>query len=242
MAPHADDADLARLLELQREDSEIRRLTERRASLPEATRLAELRARLDELGADLAIARKQQDEVEREQSRLEGEMSLLDQKIAKEEQRLFAGSVSNPKELSALQAEIEMLKRRKAALEDSLLEVMVQKDSAFDTASALESEHAGLEADEKRLTATVNELTQEIDAEMLTHSSARTEIAATVPEELRSLYDRLRGQKHGVGAAALENGTCGGCHTRLPAREVERLRAERGLQRCDNCRRILVVA
>lgn len=236
-----DDAALARLLELQREDSEITRLTEQKASLPEAARLDELRGRLDELGADLAIARKQQEEVEREQGRLEGEMGLLDQKIAKEEQRLFAGGVSNPKELSALQAEVEMLKRRKAGLEDNLLEAMVQKDSATETTSRLEAEHTTLEAEATRLAATVNELTAEIDAQMLSHSSARTEIVATVPADLRTLYDRLREQKHGVGAAALENGTCGGCHTRLPAREVERLKAERGLQRCDNCRRILVV-
>jgi predicted nucleic acid-binding Zn-ribbon protein len=56
-----------------------------------------------------------------------------------------------------------------------------------------------------------------------------------------SLYDSIRASKNGVGAAALVGGTCQGCHTQLPAREVERMRAEGGLQRCDNCRRILVV-
>ena len=43
----------------------------------------------------------------RRPNRLEGEVELLDQKIGREEQRMFAGTVSNPKELSALQAEVE---------------------------------------------------------------------------------------------------------------------------------------
>jgi predicted nucleic acid-binding Zn-ribbon protein len=62
-----------------------------------------------------------------------------------------------------------------------------------------------------------------------------------LPQELVALYEKIRAAKGGVGAAALEQGTCQGCHTKLPAREVERLRAEGGLQRCENCRRILVV-
>ncbi|HVL64778.1 MAG TPA: C4-type zinc ribbon domain-containing protein [Actinomycetota bacterium] len=236
------EADLLRLLDLQREDSEIRRLTERKASLPEAARLAELNERLEELGADLAIARKQQDEVEREQTRLEGEGDLLDAKIGREEQRLFSGAVGTPKELSSLQAEVDMLKRKKASLEDDLLEVMVQKDSAATTTERLQAEHEELEREATSLAAVVNELTAEIDARLVEHSGARTRIAAAVSEDLLTLYERIREQKHGVGAAALENGTCSGCHTKLPAREVERLKVERGLQRCDNCRRILVVA
>jgi predicted nucleic acid-binding Zn-ribbon protein len=81
----------------------------------------------------------------------------------------------------------------------------------------------------------------EIDAELAGHRATRTEVAADVPDDLLSLYDRIRVSKGGVGAAALVDSTCQGCHTRLPSKEAERLRAERGLQRCDNCSRILVV-
>jgi predicted nucleic acid-binding Zn-ribbon protein len=222
---------LTRLLDLQAEDSEIRRLIERKASLPEARRLAEVNAGLAELESDLAMAVKQRDEIDREQARLEDEMSLLDGKIEKEEGRLFSGSVANPRELGALQAEVGMLKRQKSGLEDELLEVMVQKEGATETVARLTSERDGAAAEATRLTAGVNELTAELDGHLVTHNSNR----------LR-LYDRLREQKNGVGAAALEGGTCQGCHTKLPAKEVERVRGERGLQRCDNCRRILVAA
>ncbi|HEX2057271.1 MAG TPA: C4-type zinc ribbon domain-containing protein [Actinomycetota bacterium] len=239
--PTADPAALHRLLDLQAEDTAIRRLEERRASLSEARRLDEVNAALAELDADLAIARKQQEEIVREVARLEGEAGLLDEKIAREEQRMFSGGVSNPKELSALQAEVESLKRKKTALEDELLEAMLGREQATATIDGLSKEREEMATEAADLTTVVEGLTGEISADLAKHSGARTEIAATIPADLLKLYDQLRESKGGVGAAGLEAGTCLGCHTKLPQRELERMRAEGGLQRCDNCRRILVV-
>jgi uncharacterized protein len=149
--------------------------------------------------------------------------------------------VSNPKELGALQAEVAMLKRKKGDLEDQLLEVMLQKDDAATTAESLEKERSETSEQAAALKETVAALIVDIDGELASHRARRTEVAASVPEELLTLYERIRAAKGGVGAAALVDSTCQGCHTRLPSKEAERLRAERGLQRCDNCGRILVV-
>jgi uncharacterized protein len=237
----ADDAALERLLALQEEDTEIGRLTDRLSTLPEVSRLARINERLAEYETDLGIARKQLDEIEREQSRMEGEIELVAQKTTREEGRLYSGSVSNPKELSSLQAEVEMLKRRSAGLEDDLLEVMVQRDGASDAVERLERERAAAADESAELTTRVAELSGSIEAALQEHRSRRESIARELPEALLRLYEQLRAAKNGVGAAALVGDTCQGCHTKLPAREVERLRSERGLQRCDNCRRILVV-
>ena len=232
---------LARLLQLQEEDSAIKQLRHRRETLPEGRLLAEVRDQLAELEADLGIARKQHDELGREQSRLEGEVELLEQKIRKEEGRMYSGSVANPKELSALQFEVEMLKNKRAGLEDRLLDVMVQRDRASATLESLEGERSEVAGRENELDAVASSLAGEIDRELVRHDSQRAELAEEMPADLLALYERLRASKGGVGAAALKDGTCQGCHTKLPAREVERLKAEGGLQRCDNCRRILVV-
>lgn len=241
MTTDVDPASLQRLLDLQTEDSAIDRLEHQRSTLPEAARLAEVREQIAELDSDLEIARKQLDEIQREVARLEGEIELIDQKIGREEQRMFSGSVSNPKELSALQAEVESLKRKKSGIEDDLLEAMESRDQATATVESLTSDHRTASAEAGDLSAQVAELTTDIEAELGKHRARRDEIAPSIAEAVLSLYEKLREQKHGVGAAALVGGTCQGCHTKLPAKEVERLRAEGGLQRCDNCRRILVV-
>lgn len=241
MPTEVDSSVLARLLDVQTEDSAISRLTHQKATLPEAQRLAEIRERLEELRSDERIAEKQATEAAREQDRLEGEIQMLDGKIQREEGRLYSGAVSNPKELGALQNEVASLKRRRGELEDSLLEAMVSREGADATLTGIREDSTRAESEEKELAEVVESLGRDIDAQLTTHRSEREEAAGEMPPDVLSLYDKIREAKGGVGAAALRAGTCEGCHTQLPAREVERLRAEGGLQRCDNCRRILVV-
>jgi len=242
MPTEVEPAVLHRLLALQEEDTAIKRLEDRKASLPEAARLSEVKDLLDELTSDLEIATKQDQDIAREHARLEGEIELLEQKIAREEQRMFAGSVSNPKELSSLQAEVESLKRKKSRLEDDLLEMMESRESSSATVARITSERDQASAEATELTGRVGVLVADINAQLAQHSSHRDQVAAGIPTDLLSLYEKIRTQKQGVGAAALEQGTCQGCHTKLPQKEIERMRAEGGLQRCDNCRRILVIA
>lgn len=236
----ADEASLTRLLALQTEDSAVQRLAARRASLPEAERLVKVEELLAELRADHAVATKQHDEVNRDYLKLEGEIDLLETKISKEEQRMFSGAVTNSKELAALQAEVESLKRKKSTLEDSLLEIMEARENAAETLARLAAERDETAKESAELTETVAGLTSDIDAQSAEHQKARTEIAALTPPDLLSLYEKIREAKGGVGAAPLTGGTCQGCHTKVPQKELERIRAEGGLQRCDNCRRILV--
>jgi hypothetical protein len=233
---------LLKLLDLQAEDTALRRLEERRATLPEAQELEKAQARLSELESDLTIATRQNDEIGRDQSRFEGEIELLDSKITKDEQRVFSGAISSPKELSALQASIEQEKRQKSALEDQLLEVMEQKEQAVHTLEKLTGERDDFAARAEELSSQVSLLTGDIGADFGTHQMRREQIVPAIPGELLTLYDKLREQKAGVGVAVLRGGTCEGCHTKLPQAEWERIREEKGLQRCENCRRILVIA
>ena len=81
-----------------------------------------------------------------------------------------------------------------------------------------------------------------IDEEL---AEARGERGTWVPRfdaGLLGLYDRLRDQMiDHVAAAPLVDGSCQGCHMRLPSQEYERVRDSAGLIRCDECGRILVV-
>jgi predicted nucleic acid-binding Zn-ribbon protein len=241
MARAVDADTLRRLLDLQADDSAIRLLEHRRATLPETRRLADLDEQLAELDADMEIAAAQSADVEREQARLQGEIELLEQKIAREEKRLFSGAVSNPKELTSLQAEVASLRARRAGQEDALLEVMVNAEQAGETLEKLRAERTTLAAEAAELGAQAEVHTSRIASELAEHAGRAEALRQGIPEDILALYDTIRASRNGVGAAALVGGTCQGCHTKLPARDAERMRAEGGLQRCDNCRRILVV-
>ena len=66
-----------------------------------------------------------------------------------------------------------------------------------------------------------------------------------VPEfdpELLDLYEELRRSKRGVGVAMLTDAVCQGCHQKLSAMYLDRLKRAEGIRRCEYCRRILVFA
>lgn len=229
------------LLELQRVDSTIDRLEARRRNLPEQAELENLEVRLAELEKSVGEQQATVDDVLMRQSKLDTEIEMIAAKVSKEDARLYSGQIASPKELADLQEEIQSLKRRKSNLEDSDLEVMEEREGAEKQLDTLKQEVAEVRTLIEVATAARDRASMEIDEQL---ASARAERGEWVPKfesELLGLYDDLRASKGGVGAAALLDGVCQGCHMRLPNQEVERVRKAEGLIRCDECRRILVV-
>ena len=63
-----------------------------------------------------------------------------------------------------------------------------------------------------------------------------------IEKALLDLYEKIRGNGGGVGAAALVGNKCNGCNLAINAVEMERIKslAKDELLRCEECRRILV--
>jgi predicted nucleic acid-binding Zn-ribbon protein len=63
-----------------------------------------------------------------------------------------------------------------------------------------------------------------------------------LPADLVALYERIRDDSGGLGAALLRSGRCGGCRLELSATERARIKAapKDEVLRCDECRRIMV--
>jgi hypothetical protein len=233
---------MKRLLDLQRVDSAIDRLTQRKADLPEQRVLDELTAELDDARVAHDAKKGELDEVARDQSRLEGEVQMIDEKIKHESERLYGGDITSPKELASIQAELDSLRRRKNHLEDQDLEVMerrdaIEKDMAGFTERVTDLERRVAEATNARDQAAV-----EIETELGQNTSSRAEIVPVIPQDLLETYEELRPKKGGVAAAALQGGVCRGCGVALsPVALDEIKRLDQGeLVRCENCRRILV--
>lgn len=80
------------------------------------------------------------------------------------------------------------------------------------------------------------------DGEATTVAKEREVVAASVPADLLKLYEKLREQQGGVGAAKLYQRTCQGCRQELAITELAEIRKAPSdtVLRCENCRRILV--
>ena len=228
-----------RLLSLQEMDLSIDRLKARQDELESGEEARQARANLERVESEMGELRLAMDAVDRDASRLEGEIDLLSRKAEAEERRLYDGSVHNPKELEALQHEIANFKQRRSRMEDELLEQMEAREGLE---GRVKGSQAEVDEARDRLAEIRGSAGAELDQIALAlaeRTQERAAIAPEIDEDLLALYEDLRRQKRGVGAAALVDGVCQGCHQKLSAMEMSHVKRA-DVPRCEYCRRILV--
>jgi predicted nucleic acid-binding Zn-ribbon protein len=229
-----------RILELQELDVTIDRLEARRRELESGDEVNEARRVMEQAEGTVGELRLALDSVASEERRLENEIASLDARSEAEQRRLYDGTVANPKELSSIQAEIESIRRRKSRLEDEELDQMERRENLEGQIPALEAQMAEARRKAEEAETSSGRELEEIERTVARHREQRTRLASELDEEVLELYEDLRAGKRGIGAAALRDGVCQGCHEKLSALELDRLKREQGLRRCPHCRRILV--
>lgn len=233
---------LEQLLEVQEHDIEIDRLRLRRERLPERAELAGHEETTTSLGAAVAQLQSQRDEAERDEKRLDDSATALEERAAQVEADLFSGETSNPRELQALQADLDQLRRQRRAVEDQELDVMERREELQGQIADLEQKLAAVRALADEARASIARQESEIDARATEERTARQEAAAGVPPDLLEQYEKIRAKNDGIGAARLVGGTCQACHLALPAMEVDRIKKlpPDAFVRCEQCGAILV--
>jgi len=230
------------LLTLQTHDSAADRLRHRKATLSERAELEAKRAAHGELEARRAEVSDRRDVELREERRLDDEVRSLEAKAKAVDTKMYSGTVSSPKELQAMQADVEQLQRQAREREDEELEVLVQREALDGEVAEIEAALAALGAEIETLLAAIATQEREIDAELAVEEEARAALAPGIPETTLRLYEQIRAGNRGVGAARLVGMNCQACHLALPATEVDRIRhlPADALARCEHCGAILV--
>jgi uncharacterized protein len=231
-----------RVLELQELDTAIDRLERRREQLEAGEDLAAARTQVEEAESRLGELRLALDAVVHESNRLEHEIESIAAKLTAEERRMYDGSIANAKELEALQHEIANLQQRRSRSEDDLLEQMVRREDLEARATAADAELLAARSTAESVGGDAARELDEIAAGLSERRAVRDGLVTEFDEELVELYEDLRRQKKGVGAAAIVDGVCQACHEKLSAVELDRLKRADGVKRCEYCRRIVVFA
>lgn len=182
------------------------------------------------------------DDLSAEQAKIDADVEQAKTRRTRDRERIDQGLISNPKDLQRMLHELESLERRITSLEDQELEVMEQLEEAQRVLDELTTEIAGLDARLAELTAARDEKLATLEAELRSLETERAPAVDGLPTDLLALYEKLRDQKGGVGAAALRARQCGGCRLTLDAAEVSTIRAapSDAVIRCEECQRILV--
>lgn len=226
-----------RLYELQQLDLRLEKTAEMLSKVEHQINHNET---LEKAKADLEAVLKEQSVLQEKQRAIEWTVDDLQAKLKPIQQKLFAGSVSNPKELGNLQQQAAQMKSRIRDEEDKLLEMMGKSEEIQDAAAARRASVDKIErewSEEKgRLLSQQAELqtTAEFDTQR------RDEILSQVDPAHVQLYNKLRQKKQGSAVAKIEQGRCQGCRITVPVSELSQARAGELVQ-CGSCSRVLCV-
>jgi uncharacterized protein len=119
---------------------------------------------------------------------------------------------------------------------------MERRESAQERVTELTGRVASVQARTDDAIARRDAAQQELDDQSAAATKDREAVSAAVPADLLKLYEKLRVQQGGVGAARLFQRRCEGCRLELNITELNEVRtaAPDTVLRCENCRRILV--
>jgi predicted nucleic acid-binding Zn-ribbon protein len=238
----ADPFAQLKLLDVQTLDAKADHLRHQRASLPELAEIATLSASRAELADQIRDQQIVVDDLTAAQTKADADVEQVKGRRTRDRDRMDQGLISNPKDLERMQHELETLERRISTLEDEELEVMEQLEEAQRILDALHRQVASADERLSELVAARDRRTAEIDRELDAVTAERAPAVEGMPDDLLALYEKLRANRKGVGAAELRQRRCSGCQLTIDNAEIEVIRKAPSdlVIRCEECSRILV--
>jgi len=228
---------IPRFLELQRLDLCIAALRAELEAFPK--RIKEADAMLNGAKAAVAAAKEKHSHAQTERKKFELDVNQWRERARK--YRDQSASVKTNEAYKALQHEISHAESQASAAEDRQLEqMMAVEETERDIKSAeaaLKDSEASLAAERKNIETQGAAKKSEFDLDL----AQREKIAASIPEELLTIYSRVAKRHHGVALAEAFNEQCRGCGMRILPHAYQEIRRPENHEiiQCETCSRIL---
>ena len=133
---------------------------------------------------------------------------------------------------------MQELGRRRATLEDEILEAMIMIEDAQEEKKAADQSLAEIQTDWEKSQGNLQQEQNELALRLHELLAARKKQVALIEGPLLAEYEQLRERKGGVAVAGLVDNRCTGCHLTVSANKVKR--AEPGeIVTCGGCGRIM---
>jgi len=230
--------DQKRLLELVDLDLSLVRNAADRAKLQSATAISEASEKALALSDQLIDARNRVGDLELELKRSENDLELVENRIAKDNERL--SSTSSAKDAQGIEHELTTLAKRKNELEDTELGIMEDLEKVRAELAEAESAKAAAEGALTRLRSALATDTAGLDSARAELSSKRSALVGLIEPELAVAYQRKADRN--VAAGKLVGRECGACRLSITATNLEEIVALPAdeIAECPNCQAYLV--
>ena len=228
--------EIERLLQLQQLATTIDDARRDIAAHPQ--RLADADTRLDEATRALEAAKHRLKTSQDSRRDLEKEAAVFQGRLTKFKEQLSA--VKTNREYTAMQHEIEAAQRDLGAVEEKVLERMMEADAM---AADVKQAEAALAAQKKAIEAEKKTLAEElvtVEASLKQASDKRAELVAQTDPGLIARFEQVAKARKGIALSrATYDGLCTACHVRLRPNVFQQVRQNETIIQCDSCQRIM---
>jgi len=229
------NADLERLIVLQRLDSAAHDAQQRLAGQPELER--SLEARLESVRQAVADAKLRFAENQSARRLIEKNVATSQGRLSKFRDQLMA--VKTNREYQAVQKEIEVAQTEVKEMEEKILERMLEGDELAAAVKRAETELAAQqkasEAERRAMDAEVAELKASLER----IGSERAELVRAIAPPVLTMFELVARRRNGVAVSEARNGICTICHVRLRPQVFNTVLRNDQIIQCDTCNRIL---
>jgi predicted nucleic acid-binding Zn-ribbon protein len=228
------NADLEKLIELEKVDREALRLNEEVAGLPR--RVAAIEEKLAEHKAAVEKAKAKIKGNEANRRQLETDIKGFQEKIAK--YRSQSSSVKTNDEYRALMHEVEFAEKQISGCEDKILELMLALENEEKALKVAEAELKTEAADVEKEKAEARVRTAEDEKLLAGLKDKRQQLRSGVNDSPLAHYDRVMRQRKSAIAEARDQ-KCMACFVMVRPQTWQEIRTNEQVVTCNSCGRIL---
>lgn len=234
-------SEIEALLSVQKLDNTIDQLRFRDESLPQRAKIVEIGEQLARLDQASATTEAQRDELRKRQRSLEADAGDLEEKALSLEAKLYDGSVTSPKEATALGEEIKGLRERRSSIEDDSIELLLEIEPLDEQLVQAEAARGELSASKATLEEELDQASADIHAELATAETKRSEAASALSNDVLEQYGKMRITYGPDAVVEFDPAHGGGCPVAMPAVELDRWKhlPTGTLEPCNDCGRLI---
>ena len=233
--------EITRLVELQLLESAILRKLNAINVLKKNTKLQNLQNELSEINEKLELSGKELAGLEHERKKLEDMITLQNDKIKKNEEKLFSGTITSAKELLNYQEEIKLLKQNNDNVESKAIELMISIDEWKPKIKEIEKSKAQIDSGIEMVKKEVGEKTKAISDAVKGLREKRVTVISKIPKDALTKYEETKAKKGGIAVAVLKDRFCDICNMEIPTGDAEKIKDLNKLYKCPLCGRMLIM-
>lgn len=215
-------------------DQKIDQIRQRIFHVPE--RREELQNSLAEKEGGFAGKKEALAAAEKQKHNLETELQISNARLT--ELQLRVNQIKTNKEYQAALKEIAESKKVIGEMEDKLLAVMSEVETVTKELQEGEQAYQSLRGSSAEELRKLEEEEKRIEEEVKEFETKKIQMRSSLETKLLGQYDRLKSYRADV-VTAVVNGTCQGCHMRVPPQLYIEIQKYRVVHSCPSCQRIL---